>query len=203
MRCYHVSFCSRNHIRSGKCGYCAFYSELGVAPATISAYLEKLERIFSSHADPRIYDLRGVAMYGISECVRADRLMDALEESDYELIGRMMRISHDGDRIGAHDVSDEALDRLAAENADIALQSGAYGCSTKQIDELCDLLDGTDGVLGSEIVGAGLGGCVIALIEREKADSVIDTVNSGYYDKYGYEHSANVFTSASGSSIMY
>ncbi len=43
----HLPFCR------SKCGYCAFYSEVGVAPATVNAYLAKLER------DLAEADLRG------------------------------------------------------------------------------------------------------------------------------------------------
>ena len=175
----------------------------GGAKALLPESKEKLERLFASHADPNIYDLRGVVMFGISECARSDRFMGTLENADYELIGKMMRISHDGDRAGRIVFSDETLDELAAENADVALQSGSYGCSTDQIDVLCDLLNGTDGVIGSELVGAGLGGCVIALVEKDKAEEIIKTVNERYYDIYGYEHGANVFTSACGSSVLY
>ncbi len=175
----------------------------GGAKALLPEYREKLERLFATHADPQVYDLRGVALFGISECARSDRFMEALDDADYELIGKMMKISHDGDRIGKVVFSDEDLDRLAEENADVALQSGAYGCSTAQIDVLCDLLNGADGVLGSELVGAGLGGCVIALVEKDKAEAVIERINERYYDIYGYDHGANVFTSACGSSVLY
>lgn len=49
----------------------------------------------------------------------------------------------------------------------------------------------------------GWRGCVIALVERAKAQSVIDLVNKEYYDKNGFEHAANVFTAACGSSVIY
>lgn len=166
-------------------------------------YKERLEQIFSSHAEPKVYDLRGVALYGIAECVRADQLMDALRVGDYRLVGEMMKISHNGDRVGDVRVTDELLDRLIAEEVDISLQCGAYGCSTEQIDGMCDLLNATDGVLGSEIVGAGLGGCVIALVEKEKAEAVISVLNEGYYDQFGYAHAANIYSASSGSSVIF
>ena len=129
--------------------------------------------------------------------------MDALKANDYTFIGEMMKISHNGDRLGDVRVTDELLDRLILENADPALECGAYGCSTEQIDGLCDLLDATNGVLGSEIVGAGLGGCVIALVEKEKAEDVISVINKGYYDKYGYQHKASVYSASNGSSVLF
>ena len=65
------------------------------------------------------------------------------------------------------------------------------------------MLNETEGVLGSEIIGAGLGGCVIALIEKDKADIVLDAVNKNYYDKYGYERSAYVCTASHGSKVLF
>ena len=164
---------------------------------------EELERLFSTHADPITYDLRAIALYGISECERSERFISVLEKGDYSQLGQMMKTSHDGDRITSYDVSDACLDRLIESDADIALQYGAYRCSTEQIDELSDLLNQTEGVLGSEIVGAGLGGCVIALVEKNKAADILNTVNKKYYDKYGYEHRAEVCTSSAGSIVIY
>lgn len=192
--------------------YAEIYRMLKEIPETITRggvklllpeYKEQLEQIFATHAEPKVYDLRGVALYGVAECLRADRLMDALRAEDYRLVGEMMKISHGGDRIGDTRITDALLDRLVAEDADPALQCGAYSCSTEQIDGMCDLLNATDGVLGSEIVGAGLGGCVIALVEKEKAESVIEVLNEHYYDKYGYAHAANVYSASSGSSVIF
>jgi len=170
--------------------------------ALLPEYEARLQRIFMSHVDPGEYALRGVTLYGVSECARADKCLEALENDDYHLLGDMMKISHDGDRVCDLCITDELLDKLYAEDAPLVLQSGTYGCSTERIDYLCDLLNGTDGVLGSQIVGAGLGGCVVALVEKEKAGAVIDRMNEAYYDKFGYKRSAHVYMPSSGSAVL-
>ncbi len=166
-------------------------------------YSDRIKQIFMSHADPEVYDLRAVSLYGISECVRADRCMQLLREGKYTELGEMMKISHNGDRLTGLKVTDEMLDKLSKDNADVALQYGAYDCSTPEIDYLCDTLNETYGVLGSELVGAGLGGCVVALVEKAKADSIISVLNEKYYDKYGFDRAANVYSASHGSVVMY
>lgn len=169
----------------------------------IPEYKERLEEIFSNHKDPQVYELRNVALYGISECERAEKFMSVLKSEDYVALGNMMKISHDGDRLGVESVSDAHLDELIANNTPFETECGSYKCSTPEIDYLCDLLNDTDGVLGSEIVGAGLGGCVIALIEKSKSNDIIDVVNRDYYDKYGFTHAANIYSASSGSSVIF
>jgi N-acetylgalactosamine kinase len=69
---------------------------------------------------------------------------------------------------------------------------------------MCDLLDATPGVLGSELVGAGLGGCIVALVKKEKAADIIDVLNNKYYAKYGVEPGhANVYQPSEGSSVKF
>ena len=166
--------------------------------------LHKLARLFASHADPGAYNLRGVILYGLSEMERSERFMETLKKGAYDLVGKMMKISHNGDRIGDPTISDDLLKDLSAQNADLALQYGAYACSVPQIDELCDLLDSTPGVLGSELVGAGLGGCIVALVKKEKAADIIDVLNNKYYAKYGVEPGhANVYQPSEGSSVKF
>ncbi|MBE5747638.1 MAG: hypothetical protein E7352_05665 [Clostridiales bacterium] len=175
----------------------------GAVLALLPEYKERLKQIFATHIAPDVYDLRGVALYGISECVRAERCMQLLNEGRYADLGEMMKISHNGDRVGGAKITDELLDALAEQNADVALQCGTYDCSTPQIDYLCDVLNATDGVLGSEIVGAGLGGCVVALVEKAKANAVIDVINEKYYNRYGYEHGAHVYSASHGSFVWF
>ncbi len=166
--------------------------------------LHQLARLFASHADPGAYNLRGVILYGLSEMERSERFMETLKKGAYDLVGKMMKISHNGDRIGDPTISDDLLKDLSAQNADLALQYGAYACSVPQIDELCDLLDSTPGVLGSELVGAGLGGCIVALVKKEKAADIIDVLNNKYYAKYGVEPGhANVYQPSEGSSVKF
>ena len=166
--------------------------------------LHKLARLFASHADPGAYNLRGVILYGLSEMERSERFMETLKKGAYDLVGKMMKISHNGDRIGDPTISDDQLKRFSADDADLAFQCGAYACSVPQIDELCDLLDSTPGVLGSELVGAGLGGCIVALVKKEKAADIIDVLNNKYYAKYGVGPGhANVYQPSEGSSVKF
>lgn len=166
-------------------------------------HCERLAEVFATHADPGRYDLRGVALFGISECTRACKITNALQMHDYELIGKMMRRSHDGDRVDGQRITDDYLKGLAASNADPALQSGAYGCSTKEIDALCDWLNTFDGVLGSEIVGAGLGGSLIALIEKDKADTILQALAEHYYRPIGEKPKSFICMPSAGSAVVF
>ncbi len=163
----------------------------------------RLQELFGTHNGIETYDLRGVALYGISECLRAERCMDILESDNYAEFGEMMKISHDGDRLDGMDVSESVIRAHMEAQTDLAKLPGAYACSTALIDELCDLLNASEGVLGSSLVGAGLGGCVIALCKKEMADGIIEKINSQYYDKYNFPHKARVYRASSGSTVLF
>ncbi len=192
--------------------YSKVYEMIATLPETITRgaikvllpeYKQRIDEIFSNHKDPQVYELRNVAIYGISECERAEQFMNVLKSEDYVALGNMMKISHDGDRLGVNGISDAHLEQLIVNNTPFENEHGSYKCSTPEIDYLCDLLNNTDGVLGSEIVGAGLGGCVIALIEKSKSNSIINIINRDYYDKYGFNYAANVYSASSGSSVIF
>ena len=162
---------------------------------------ERLDEIFATHSDPGVYDLRGVALFGLGECARAACAMDVLKAGDCARFGELMKISHASEAPRA--VTDAVLDDLAARNVDYADAVGAYGCSTPRIDSLCALLDRTPGVLGSELAGAGLGGCVLALVEADRAEAVLDTLAREFYAPLGASPAAFVCAPAHGAAVFW
>ena len=162
---------------------------------------ERLDELFATHADPGVYDLRGVALFGLGECARAARAMDLLKAGDCARLGELMKISHASE--APHAVTDAVLDDLAARNVDYAEAVGAYGCSTPRIDGLCAMLDSMPGVLGSELAGAGLGGCVLALVEADRAPDVLDALAREFYAPLVAPPAAFVCKPARGASVLW
>jgi N-acetylgalactosamine kinase len=155
----------------------------------------RLKEIFATHADPGEYDLYGTALFGVSEIARAALAPELLAGGDFKAFGRMMKISHDGDRVSGTP--------MPVKGGSLAEECGAYACSTPRIDALCDMMNATEGVLGSELSGAGLGGCVLILAEKEQTDTVMDKLNREFYDKLGLPRSAFVCRPAQGSKVFY
>jgi N-acetylgalactosamine kinase len=113
-----------------------------------------------------------------------------------------MQISHDGDRVAVYD--DEGLvrpydyrysdskicaliDDLRSEDPDrvtraqIAHIPGGYACSTEEVDFIVDTARCVPGVIGAQLSGAGLGGCVMILVKDEAVKDLIETLNQRYY----------------------
>ena len=188
---------------------------------------ERLEAIFSSHEPPKRYDLRGVLLYGAAECERSLMAPGLLGRGEVERFGRLMRISHDGDRI-VHwrrlangvwrslkfrcDCSDRALrrlcDDLAGEDprrlqaAQLHRQPGAYGCSLPPIDKMVDLAGAIPGVYGAQLGGAGLGGCIMILARPEAIETVRETLARQYYEPSRIEPLIHVCNPVSGAGAL-
>jgi galactokinase len=172
----------------------------------LSPYREKVERIFASHALPEKYELRRVLMYGIGECERSLLAPELLSQNEVEHFGELMRISHDGDRVARfvrqgkkkwqmenylYDVSDAGVERLCRDlasedprrvlQAQLYMQPGGYGCSTCQIDKMVDIVRDVPGCYGAQLGGAGLGGCIMILVQQDAADTVVRALTKEYY----------------------
>ena len=63
-------------------------------------YHQGIRHAFRSHKEPEEgYPIRQVCLYGIAECIRAEMVPQCLRAADMEKFGRLMSISHDGDRV--------------------------------------------------------------------------------------------------------
>jgi len=186
--------------------------------AALPSDAARLAEIYATH-DPYAdgYRLRGVCLYGAAECERSRLALTCLRRGDIKGFGRLMDLSHDGDRVvdadglpHHADIDDAAMDRLAAaaagpddgdrRSAALHEQTGAYAASCPELDALVDCARGVDGVLGSGLVGAGLGGCVSVLVRAGSVDELVDTVLRGYFTARGVEPFVEVCTPVDGAS---
>lgn len=144
-----------------------------------------ISRLFNSHeAPPGGYEVRGVVIFGLAEMARATRCLKLLAEGDARALGKLMNISHDGDRVSRATKSgiwqrrtgDTTSTRngqpTAADLLRIDQVPGGYRCSLPELDRIADLATKLPGVEGAQLAGAGLGGCVMVLVQREHSDEV-------------------------------
>jgi len=181
---------------------------------------ENLDFFFESHIEPASgYRLRDAVMFGITECERSRICSKFLKNMDIDTFGKLMFISHDGDRIVNHlpdgkiikktySVDNAHLKELIkySESSDPSLreesklfkQPGAYRCSTEELDFIVDTVKPLKGVKGAKLTGAGLGGTVLILVEKDQADNVMDVLSERYYKLKGLKESAFVCVSVDG-----
>lgn len=170
----------------------------------------RLEQMFLSHEPPPGgYAVRDVVLFGLSEMARARKCLDLLQRKQARALGRLMSLSHDGDRVSrqnarglwkripapvaACDTSGLAepgrprrsgrpvrgktpLGALSPAT-DIAELCGAYACSLPELDRIVDLARTVPGVEGAQLAGAGLGGCVMVLVQQPHTRDLLAFMN--------------------------
>lgn len=142
---------------------------------------DRLARLFLSHDAPADgYAVRDVVLFGLSEMARAHRCLDLLKRGEARSLGRLMCLSHDGDRVSresarhtwrrqALGISDRELGAWSQQRGarrDLTELTGAYGCSLPEVDRIVDLARRFPGVEGAQLAGAGLGGCIMVLVQK-------------------------------------
>ncbi|MHB1458326.1 MAG: GHMP family kinase ATP-binding protein [Armatimonadota bacterium] len=160
---------------------------------------EMAEKYLSTHSSLiSTYHIRSVVMYGLSECERSRMCIQLLKDGNLEDFGTWMNTSHDGDRVirwygelsnpFTPDYSERAIDKLImsassnAPEAQLENQSGSYSCSIPEIDKMVDVALSVDGVLGAQIAGAGLGGCIMALVQEDACKRLEEAMIQHYYE---------------------
>ena len=86
----------------------------------------------------------------------------ALRAHDYRALGALLDRSHESTRVD-------------------------YEVSCAELDVITDAARGCDGVFGARLVGAGFGGCAIALLRPGSADAVQVAVAATYRSRFGTE----------------
>jgi len=189
---------------------------------------EEVEPLFATHALPqreaeRGYPIRGVVLYGLAECERSRICLDFLKKGDMAGLGLLMNVSHDGDRVMRHDagwvpqpytaplsaeyllarIEDlESGDPQRVMRSQLHLQPGSYRCSTPELDLMVDIAQHTEGVMGAQLAGAGLGGCIMALAREDATDRLVDRLTQLYYRPRGLGPQVSVCTPIGGSGIL-
>ncbi len=163
---------------------------------------ESVDRILGTHSEEMgDYPVHSVVLYGIAECERSRRTGELLRNGRVEEFGRWMNVSHDGDRVMRPDQTD-LTDQMDQVGKPLVLQTGAYGCSVPEIDRMVDISLSVEGVLGAQISGAGLGGCIMAIARRESCASLQKALVDAYYEPAGIEPEVLVCTPVGGSGVL-
>jgi galactokinase len=100
------------------------------------------------------------ALHILGENERVLEGVQALRSNQLEAFGELMFASH-------------ASSRVNFEN------------STSHLDTLVDLAKNTHGVFGSRLTGGGFGGSTVSLVERERADEIVQAISSAYHRMTG------------------
>ncbi len=112
------------------------------------------------------------ARHVVSENARVLATVDALLADDLAALGALLRESH-------------------------ASLRDDYGVSTPELDLLVELLV-DNGAAGARLTGAGFGGCVVALVQRNHADNVAAKAVRSYHAATGLEATAFVVHAVDG-----
>ena len=184
---------------------------------------QKVHRVFRSHAEPEEgYLIRQVCLYGIAECIRAEMVPQCLQAGDMKKFGELMNISHDGDRMTKlvdgrrvptdNSYPDERIDALIDDLesgepdrmnwARLWRQGGGYNVSLPELDTLVDIALATEGVIGAGLVGAGMGGCIVVVVENEHARRLIRNMTEQYYQPHNLPVNAEIITPVGGLCAM-
>lgn len=116
------------------------------------------------------------ARHVIHEIARTQATADALEHSEMDRVGVLLRESHESLRTD-------------------------YDVSTPELDALVDVANGIPGVYGSRLSGAGFGGCTLSLVHEDAVIDFVTRVPAEYEARTGRAAVPHVCRAAVGASV--
>ncbi len=126
----------------------------------ISTLRDLSPELFERHA-ARLPEIpRRRARHVVRECRRVLDCAEALRRGDLVRAGRLVVDSHDG-------------------------SSRLFEVSLPELDLLAEVAAETPGCWGARLSGGGFGGCVVALVDAERAEAVRLTVQRAFAERFG------------------
>lgn len=135
--------------------------------------LELLKR-HQNEFDPVVFKR---CLYVVKENLRVEEAFSALAKNNIKALGDLMNQTH----IGLRD---------------------NYEVSCKELDQLFDLAQKSDDVIGARMMGGGFGGCTINVVKKGKVDSFKEEVIRDYYDVKGIDPEIYVVKIKDGTGLM-
>ncbi len=133
--------------------------------------------MFNQRADELDPLMRKRARHVITENDRTQQAYQAMQHADVETLGQLMNASHDSLR-DDFEVSSDALNTIV----NIARQQ--------------------PGCYGARMTGAGFGGCAVALVDADAAETFVSTVSREYDQQTAHTSQLYICTPADGASTV-
>jgi len=124
--------------------------------------------------DPTIAALRDVTLNMLEAC--ADKLGDVLLQRCRHVVTEIQRTEDAFGALGSGDI--DHLGELVRRSHTSLRDDFDVSCS--EIESLVAIADACDGVVGSRMVGAGFGGCVLSVVKREQLASARRQIAEDY-----------------------
>ncbi|MBD3182715.1 hypothetical protein GF312_10505 [Candidatus Poribacteria bacterium] len=166
----------------------------------------RLDRFFGQlKRFPDSVEVRGATLWGIAESERSREFGRLIKEGRIKEAGELMFIGHDGDRLfkfgqdlqsyeqfTQNKVTNPYLENLIAninssdeeliKKSQLARQPGDYDASSLELDTIVEIARRTEGVIGASLTGAGFGGNV--LVMAEKNDECLSRLKNALIENY-------------------
>ena len=117
------------------------------------------------------------ARHVVTEITRTIKTAEALKKNSWHSVGELMYASHESLR-------------------------DDFEVSCHELDVLVKIASTTEGVIGARMTGGGFGGCIVALVQGDKADSISDSICREYKSKTGIEPTAFTTRPAKGAHVI-
>lgn len=131
--------------------------------------------------EPQIAALRDLTLDTLD--AEKERLGDLLYRRCRHVVTENERVQHAFAAMQSGDIRN--LGKLISASHNSLRDDFEVSCN--EVDRLVDIADASVGVLGSRMVGAGFGGCVLSLVESDKIDQAARRIRRRYKEIVGGE----------------